>query len=84
MWPHQLSANVEFDLIKWWISHSKEYPRLTRFALDMASIPAMTVECERTFSSARRLITDDRNNLKPGTVEANECLRAWYKKHMFN
>jgi len=79
-----VSLNVEFDLIKWWISHSKEYLRLSRFALDMAFIPVMTAECERTFSSTKRLITDDRNSLKPGTIEANECLRVWYKLHLFD
>ena len=38
----------------------------------------MSAECERVFSSAKLLITPNRNRLSPDTVEWSECLRNWY------
>jgi hAT family C-terminal dimerisation region len=38
----------------------------------------MATECERTFSGAKKLITPERNALGDATVEANECLKAWW------
>jgi hypothetical protein len=48
-------------------------------AYDLFSIPAMSAECERAFSLARRLITDDRYNLKPDIIEADQCIKSWCK-----
>jgi len=41
-------------------------------ALDILAVPAMSVECERVFSNAGRLISDDRSALGDPTIEA--CL----------
>ena len=38
----------------------------------------MATECERTFSSAKKLITPDRNALGDDIIEALECLKAWW------
>ena len=46
-------------------------------ALDTLSIPVMSVECERVFSSAKKLLTLARNKLQEGIIEATECLKAW-------
>ena len=46
--------------------------------IDTLSIPAMATECERTFSSAKKLITPERNALGDATIEASECLKAWW------
>ena len=64
-------------LIHWWIS--QEDPDLAQWALNMHSIPAMSAECERVFSSTKLLITPRRNRLLGDFVEANECLCAWKK-----
>ena len=37
----------------------------------------MSSECERAFSQAKKLITDERNRLGPATIEADECLKNW-------
>src|SRR5271154_3909330 len=47
-------------------------------------IPAMSSEVERVFSSAKRMVTADRNQLDALTIEANECLRDWYNKGLFD
>ncbi|ODQ68784.1 hypothetical protein LIPSTDRAFT_76754, partial [Lipomyces starkeyi NRRL Y-11557] len=49
-------------------------------ALDVLSIPAMSAEPERLFSSAKITITDRRNRLGIETIEAIECLKLWLGK----
>ena len=50
-----------------WLNLAKSpnnmFPVQTRLNLDAFSIPAMSAECERTFSQTKRLISDDRNDL---------------------
>jgi hypothetical protein len=46
----------------------------------MLTLPALSAECERVFSSAKLLITASRNRLYPDIIEANECLGAWFGK----
>ncbi|OAQ57534.1 transposase-like protein [Pochonia chlamydosporia 170] len=36
--------------ILWWKDHQEKYPRLSKFALDILAIPAMSADPERTFS----------------------------------
>jgi hypothetical protein len=38
------------------------------------SIPAMSAECERVFSSVKRIIINDRNRLREDIIEALEYL----------
>jgi hypothetical protein len=38
----------------------------------------MATECERTFISAKKLITPERNALSDATIEASEYLKAWW------
>ena len=51
-------------------------------AFDMLSIPAMSAECERVFSSAKLLITDRRGRLKEDIIEASECLKSWIEAEL--
>ena len=64
------------NIIQWWIDHSTMYPALSKMALDILSIPAMSAEVERVFSSAKLLITDNRNRLKEDIIEACEFLKS--------
>jgi len=58
---------------------SDTYPHLSKMALDILSIPAMSAECERVFSSSKLMVTDRRNRLMEDVIEAGECLRAWIR-----
>jgi serine/threonine protein kinase len=49
-----------------------------QYALDTLSCPAMSTECERVFSSAKKPITPERNQLGEDIIEACECLKAWW------
>ena len=48
-------------------------------AFDVLSIPAMSSECERIFSSTKILLSDRRARMKEDIIEASECLRAWFR-----
>jgi hypothetical protein len=69
------------DSRSWWLEKTQQmsYPNLSRLALDILSIPAMSADPERLFSSAKLLISDLRNKLGMEIIEAFECLKSWYK-----
>jgi hAT family C-terminal dimerisation region len=71
---------IEFNDLKitesaldYWRTVEPRWPNLTRMAFDALSIPAMSSECERCFSSSGNMITDTRNKLNPESVEACKC-----------
>ena len=66
-------------LIAYWLRQLKDKStyQLARMALDMASIPAMSSECERVFSQSKLLITRQRHRLKVDIIEATQCLQMW-------
>ncbi|KJZ69294.1 hypothetical protein HIM_11307 [Hirsutella minnesotensis 3608] len=63
--------------ILWWRDHQEEYPRLSKFALDMLAIPAMSVDPERTFSVTKLTVSSQRHSLSPEIIEEIQCLRNW-------
>jgi len=67
--------------IQWWAQEQqqKRWPRLSAFAFEVLSVPAMSDEPERVFSNARRQISWDRMQLGVETVEKTECLKSWYR-----
>src|SRR5947199_8712524 len=68
----------------WWVGMSgkDDFPTLFQYALDTLSCPAMSAECERVFSSAKKLITPERNQLEEDIIEACECLKAWWRNSL--
>src|ERR1700709_1148556 len=65
----------------WWLEERQQrlYPNLSKIALDILTIPAMSAAPERLFSSAMITISDRRNRLHSDTTEAIECLKSWTK-----
>jgi hypothetical protein len=41
---------------------------------------AMSAECERVFSSTKKLLTTERCWLAPDIIEASECLKTWWDR----
>src|SRR3954447_15117774 len=56
-----------------------DYPTLFQYALDTLAIPATATECESTFSSAKKLVTPERDRLADDVIEACKCLKAWWE-----
>ena len=53
-------------------------------ALDLLSIPAMSAEVERVFSSAKLLLTPQRNSLSDERIEYLELLRYWWRNNLIS
>ena len=73
--PIEISTLRAFNPIELWKDNHTVYGTLSCWALDTLSIPAMATECERAFSSAfssaKKLITPERNALGDDTIEAS-------------
>ncbi|EIW51901.1 HAT dimerization, partial [Trametes versicolor FP-101664 SS1] len=67
------------DALAWWHARRLQFPRLSRMALDYLSIPATSVDVERTFSRGRRLLSHVRSRLSAQTTRAVLCLSDWVR-----
>lgn len=74
------------SVIYWWLDHQHHYPGLAKMAFDVLSIPLMSDNNERSFSSGRDMITYRRTRLRSDIIEACQCLRSWYqlKEELFD
>jgi hypothetical protein len=72
-------ASTDYNLRQWWME-TDLYPQLRQLSSNTLSIPAMSAEIERVFSSAKKLLTPERNQIDDNTIEVNELLRNWWKK----
>ncbi|SJL18439.1 uncharacterized protein ARMOST_22028 [Armillaria ostoyae] len=74
-----LSTDTELtdNPLMWWKEKQSMYPCLSRMALDYLSIPATSVDVERTFSRGHLLISHIRNKLTAQTSRALMCLGQW-------
>jgi hypothetical protein len=76
--PVVLVQTKELDLVAWWAEC--KFPTLRQQAFDTLSIPAMSAECERVFSSVKKLISPERSSLGDDMIEASECMKIWWKQ----
>jgi hypothetical protein len=67
--------------LQWWLldEQQKRFPVLSKFALEVLSIPAMSDEPERVFSGARRTVSWERMSLGEDNVERIACIKSWYR-----
>lgn len=67
-------CTTDVDPRAWWLETTQQinYPHLSMLALDILSIPAMSADPERLFSSAKILISDLRNKLGMNIIESFE------------
>jgi hypothetical protein len=64
--------------LRWWQEvGKKEYPTLAGLAFTVFSMPAMSSECERAYSRAGMMVTDDRYQRKADIIEADQLLKSW-------
>ncbi|KAJ4014756.1 hypothetical protein NW761_015154 [Fusarium oxysporum] len=57
-----------------------QYPRLSRMAIDIPSIPSESAEPERAFSGARRTASWDRLRINSKNLEKVECIGNWLRE----
>jgi hypothetical protein len=64
--------------ISWWRDFGQRmFPTLAKLAFKLLALPGMSAECERAFSQAKRMITDERFSLEQDVIEAEQCLKSW-------
>ncbi|PCD21979.1 hypothetical protein AU210_015782 [Fusarium oxysporum f. sp. radicis-cucumerinum] len=65
-----------------WSRHEQwaQYPRLSRMAIDILSIPSESAEPERAFSGARRTASWDRLRITCKNLEKVECIGNWLRE----
>ena len=65
-------------MYKWLLDgrQQREYPILSKWAVNIHSIPAMAAEPERVFSGTKRIITDSQHSLGSDTIQVLQCLRS--------
>ena len=69
------------DPIAWWMQETqrRDYPNLSKMAINILSIPAMSADVERLFSSSGLTLSNRRNRMSTEMLEALECLKSWLK-----
>lgn len=67
---------------EYWHERRKLYPRLSQMALDFLSVAPMSAEVERLFSSAGRMVTNERGHLDAKVVALCQCLRSWAREKL--
>lgn len=69
------------DPITWWLQEKQrlEYPSLYKMAINILSIPAMSADVERLFSSAGLTLSNRRNRMSTDMLEALESLKSWLR-----
>ena len=65
------------DPFLYWFNKRFEYPRLTRMAIDILSVPPMAAECERVFSSCGNMVTAKRCRLQAETIAITQTVKSW-------
>ncbi|KAK4074631.1 hypothetical protein Purlil1_12926 [Purpureocillium lilacinum] len=66
--------------VDWWLAQQTTFPMLSKLALDILAIPAMSSDCERSFSLAKLSLTSQRLSMSPATLEALQCLKNWTRQ----
>jgi hypothetical protein len=73
--PTSIDEPKRFNPVNWWNERKASFLSLHLYAFDTLAIPATLTKCERVFSSAKKLITPERNRLTEEIIEASECLK---------
>ena len=71
------------DPWRWWMEDVRNrYPIVFKVAVDYLSIPSTSCESERAFSSARRTITREHNDLSGSLIEALQLQNNWIRRRV--
>jgi hypothetical protein len=75
----ELESDENLVPFQYWLREPvrTKYPSLSQLAIDIFSVPAMSSEAERAFSTAGFVLNSRRRRLKEGTSEALLCLNHW-------
>ena len=75
---HQMEER-EFDVCRWWFINKEHFPTLFKLSNKYLAIPASSSTSERIFSVSKYLISAQRSNLLPSTVNNIMFLKSTYE-----
>jgi hypothetical protein len=58
------------------MSDKDDFSMLFQYVFDTLFYSAISIECKRVFSSTKKLIISERNQLKENMIKICECLKA--------
>ncbi|PHT83720.1 Phospholipid-transporting ATPase 2 [Capsicum annuum] len=65
------------QLLSWWKTRIRQFPKLSRMVRDLLSIQAFSVALEQSFSAGRFIIGDHRYSLARDSLEISVLFRDW-------
>lgn len=65
--------------IQYWLLRRRQYPCLSRMAINLFSIPAISSEPERIFSLAGQIVAAQRGRLQADIIGAAQYISSWEK-----
>ena len=67
-----LSNSIEFNIVAFWpcIAITTQYPKLSRLALGMLSVPASSATSEQTFSTCENVLDKERCSIGANSIDA--------------
>lgn len=71
-----------FNAIQWWHENSAAYPRLSKLALRILSIPASNAFSQRAYALAGNIVSEELNKCSPNTVDNILFLNSMYEKNV--
>jgi hypothetical protein len=81
IWKRQLALAEEDPLslnpLLYWESVAGQFLVLSKFAIDILTIPAGAADCERSFSELSHMLGTRRLHMKPELVAALHSLKSW-------
>ena len=72
----KVAGRKHLNLFDWWNKY--ESTSLRQWAFDTLSIPAMSAEIERVFSSSKHTIGPSRMRLAHESFKALQCIKHWW------
>lgn len=77
----EMPYEIQSSPLQWWCeaSQRQRWQRLSTFAINILSIPAMSDEPERVFSGGRRTISWERMQLGVSSIQHTECMKSWHR-----
>ena len=73
---------IEGSPLTWWCQRDqiRTYPRLSRMAIDILSVPPGSADPESVFSGGRRTLSWDRERMSCANLEKVECIGNWLRE----
>jgi hypothetical protein len=82
-WSLQTYQN-DGNAVQYWITMGPKYPQLSRFAIDILTIPASSCECERLFSELGDLLEPKRRQIGSELLAAFQLIRSWTRAGFYD